>query len=504
MAQGRQPFVYADVVDRGFAWLVGLPNSETLANSKDGKKIYYFSSQFTVTREGVKPESWPHNQTGLSAMFVRSGIRYRDYSGDAHALTDAREFVDYLLLRGRTAETDAWSLVPYASSKPYEAYRGANDDEYCEDKPGCGRGDGIGFLEPDKVGEFGHALILLYEATGEGRYLDAALKCADALAMHVKEGDASHSPWPFRVDAKTGTVVRDPYSSNVIFTIQLLDELARIGRGSESQARARSLAMSWLEKYPMKNKNWQGFFEDIPNQRGPSDNPNQYSPGETARYFLRRNEPGDLERAKSLVRFIQDTFVVEVKEKDGGVTPAMLHGAEVVSEQRADMAKMGSHTARYASLLASLYAQTGDASLRERANRAFAWATYCIDPHGVVKVGPDDLEGYWFSDGYGDYMIHFLDGMAAVPAWAPRDKPRVLRTTTVLRSMSSTAGRLVYNPFGPGTDEIVVPGREAKVRVDGQELKPRERKAGGDGEWLRIDRSFPGEVIVEWAPKALQ
>ena len=317
----------------------------------------------------------------------------------------------------------------------------------------------------------------------------------------MKEGDRSHSPWPFRVDAKTGTVVRDTYSSNVILTIQLLDELARIGRGNDTHARARSLAMTWLERFPMKNMNWQGFFEDIPNQSGPSDNPNQYSPGETARYFLRRNEPGDLERAKSLVRFIQDTFVVEVKGGDGGMTPAMMHGAEMVSEQRADMAKMGSHTARYASLLAALYEHTGNDSFRERARRSFAWATYCIDPKGVVKVGPDDAEGFWFSDGYGDYMIHFLDGMAAVPAWAPRDKPHVLRSTAVLRSVSGTAQRLVYDPFGPGVDEVILPGEGAKVFVDGQEVRPRDRRPLPGGEWLRIERSYPGQVMIEWARK---
>ncbi len=499
LPQSKERFAYDDVVRRGFNWLVALPNSEGPAGSKNDKKVYYFSSKFTPIADRFAPESWPHNQTGLSAMLVRSALRYRDYSGDARPLDDARDFVDYVLARGLTSESDAWSLVPYASSEPYKPYHGAPDTLCCGDKPGCGCGDGVGFLEPDKVGEFGHALALLYVATEETRYLDAAMKCADALAKHVREGDKSHSPWPFRVDAKTGTVVRDPYSSNVIFAVQLLDELARIGRGNDAYARARSVAMEWLEKYPMKNMNWQGFFEDIPSQAGPSDNPNQYSPGETARYFLRRNESGDLERAKSLVHFIQKTFVVDVKEPDGSVTPAMMHGAETVSEQKADMAKMGSHTARYASLLAKLYEVTGDSSLRERASRAFAWATYCIDPKGVVKVGPSDQEGYWFSDGYGHYMIHFLDGMASVPAWVPRDRPHVTRSTTVIRSLNAADGLLTYKPFGPGVDELVVPGSGATVRVDGQELKPRARKALEGGEWLQVERNFPGDVTVQWA-----
>jgi hypothetical protein len=434
-------------------------------------------------------------------MLVRSGLRYRDYSGDGRAFDDARAFVDYVLSHGRTAASDAWALVPYASADPFAVpYRGAHDERYCDPKgdPHCGRGDGLGFLEPDKVGEFGHALVLLYEATGEEKYLVAALRCADALSKHVQEGDSEHSPWPFRVDAKTNRLVRDAYSSNVILTIQLLDELERIGRSSDATRRARDLAFAWLEKFPMKNMAWQGFFEDIPNQKSPMDNPNQYSPGETARYFIRRGQAGDLERAKSLIRYIQETFVVDAKIGAGGMSPAILHGAETVSEQKADMAKMGSHTARYASLLAAVYEHTGDESFRERARRSFAWATHCADPSGIVKVGPDDVEGFWFSDGYGDYMVHFLDGMASVPAWVPTDRAHILRSTSVLRSVKLDLARVTYDPFAPGTDEVSVPARGAKVRIAGQVVEPRERRVLGSGEWLRIDRTLPGVVTISW------
>ena len=42
-------------------------------------------------------------------------------------------------------------------------YRGA-DDEWCDF---CGRGDGIGVIEPDKVGELGYAYLQMFELTGD-------------------------------------------------------------------------------------------------------------------------------------------------------------------------------------------------------------------------------------------------------------------------------------------------------------------------------------------------
>ena len=72
-------------------------------------------------------------------------------------------------------------------------YRGADDRVYCnqENHTPCGRGDGVGFLEPDKIGELGYAYLLFYEVTLEDKYLQAALRCADALAKHAAKALAA-------------------------------------------------------------------------------------------------------------------------------------------------------------------------------------------------------------------------------------------------------------------------------------------------------------------------
>jgi hypothetical protein len=98
---------------------------------------------------------------------------------------------------------------------------------YSEDP---GRGDGYGFIEPDKVGELGHGYLKLYEWTANPVYLQAAVACADALALHVRVGDAEKSLWPFRVNAETN-VIQDEYSANVLGPVRLFDELKRLHLG---------------------------------------------------------------------------------------------------------------------------------------------------------------------------------------------------------------------------------------------------------------------------------
>jgi hypothetical protein len=166
----------------------------------------------------------------------------------------------------------------------------------------------------------------------------------------------------------------------------------------------------------------------------------------------------------------------------------------VISEQKADMAKMSSHTARYASLLARLYELTGDAELRAQALRSFAWSTYCVDDRGVVKVGPDDREGYWFSDGYGDFLIHHLDGIAAVPAWAPSGEAHILRTNDVLTDVQYDASSLRYRGTTPGAEEIRVPSTPKQVTGGTSDVTP----IPGGGALVAITRTKGHEITITW------
>ena len=113
---------------------------------------------------------------------------------------------------------------------------------------------------------------------------------------------------------------------------------------------------------------------------------------------------------------------------------------------------MGSHTARYASLLALWHDKTGDAAALEKAFRSFNWASYMCDGRGVVRVGPVKTS-YWFSDGYGDYIRHFMVGLGAVPAWSAAGEDHLLRSSSVVTDVSYAPGEVRYRTFDDSGEE---------------------------------------------------
>jgi hypothetical protein len=129
--------------------------------------------------------------------------------------------------------------------------------------------------------------------------------------------------------------------------------------------------------------------------------------------------------------------------------------AYLLSEQVNDMDKMSSHTARYASVRALWYEVSGDRDSKERAFRSFNWATYSSRENGLVKTSLDEGTGYWFSDGYGDYMRHFQRGMASVPEWAAADEDHLLGSTSVVRSIRYGEHEITYVTFDRQSREVL-------------------------------------------------
>ena len=449
------------------------------------------------TSEGI---AWPHNPAGFYAMLTDSAVLWYAFSGDRAAIDVARKALSYQMTHGTTPADWDWARVPYASAGAGDVEYGGADDAWCNF---CGRGDGIGVIEPDKVGELGLAYLRMFEMTGDIAFRDAALACADALAKHVRAGEQTSSPWPFRVFAKTNAV-REPYSSNVIYALTLFDELQRGALGHvDAYARAYTLALQWLLRVPMANDAWSGYFEDVDLHIDPTVNPNQYSALSVARWLMAHPQVDPLWR-EHVAHLLSWTA-----EKFGGDTPqerGTQWGATVMSEQRDDTAKMASHTARYGATLALWYAATGDAAARDRGARSLNWATYACRDDGIVAVSQDTNEGWWFSDGYGDYIRHFLVAMAAVPEWAPRREDHLLHSTSVVTHIDYRAAHVAWTTFESAASETLrLTFSPTSVCSAGASIAKRDdldadgytvRPLGSGGFLVRVRHSGGGEVIV--------
>jgi hypothetical protein len=251
---------------------------------------------------------------------------------------------------------------------------------------------------------------------------------------------------------------------------------------------------------------WSAVFEDVYLQRFPY-NLNQYSPMETARYLMQHPEldPDWKNHARELIRFVERTFVVDTRafSPTAQLEPAVQWGANTVSEQIMDMNKMGSHTSRYASVLALWSETTGDEAAKEKAHRSLTWASYMCRDDGFVHVGPVD-QSLWFSDGYGDYIRHFLSAMGAQPQWAPDGENHLLRSTSVVKKVEYGSDRVAYSTFDKAGREVLRLRFVPRSVVEGaMELVRRD---GGDGPgWtfdpvlkvVRVRHVNSGDIIIQ-------
>ena len=380
-----------------------------------------------------------------------------------------------------TASTDSWASVPYASGDSGSlVYNGA---AYGNES---GSGDGTGVIQPDKIGELGHGFVTLYKITGEKKYLDAAVQGADVLVAKRRSGNETQSPWPYRVTARDN-VVKEEYGANVTGYLDLFDDLIELNVGNVAGYQtARTALWDWTMAYPMKNGNWSGYFEDVAIQRSPSSNLNQLNAMQFARYLLLKPEidPGWEAHVRALIAWTEKNFA---DVTDGGAT--------TIREQWVFDYRMGSHTSRYASVNALLWAATGDPAALEKAYRSFNWATYMARSTGVVIDGPE-VNNQWFTDGYGDYIRHFMVGVGALPQYAPAGQTHLLQSTATVRSI--TYGTTTsYTTFeSRGTETIKTADRPTSVTVDGTTLAGSAWSYDTGGQVLTINRTTGTRVEI--------
>jgi hypothetical protein len=303
---------------------------------------------------------------------------------------------------------------------------------------------GKGFLQPDKAASFGAELVVLYQMTGNKKYLDAAVAIANTLVAKVKPGDGDNSPWPYRVQAQTGEVhkvVKDgktfiaSYTSNYTGVLLLFDGLIALQQpNATGYAQARDSVSAWLKSYPMKTNKWGPFFEDINTENFSNTEINADT---LALYILEHPswDPNGNQDAAAILDWSYKTFANHEWEKSGVIA---------INEQTVYKVPGNSHTSRHASVELLYCEKTGDMHLKDAAIRRLNWATYMVDTDGKNRYPRDEN---WLTDGYGDYIRHYLRAMASFPELAPDDQNHLLRTTSVIQNIDYSGSTITYTKF---------------------------------------------------------
>ncbi len=416
------------------------------------------------------------------------------YTGNEKVKENMKFLADYYLTHSLSSPDAAWPNIPF----PYNTlvYSGYYDGDMVIGK---------GYTQPDKAGSFGDELIHLYEITGNENYIMAAIEIGNTLARHTEAGDNDHSPLPFKVNVYSGEVGilksnrgdgsvagRSSYTTNWVGTLQLWAELIRLDKGNISEyQQAFNIVLAWMKEYPLRTNKWGPFFEDIP---GWSDT--QVNAVTFARFMMLN--PDLFPEWKTQVRGILD-WVYEKLGNDEWVD----YGVKVVNEQTVYMTPGNSHTSRQAAAELLYFALTGDQRMRENAVRQLNWATYMVDTDGKNCYPRDEV---WLTDGYGDYVRHYLRAMAADPSLAPDNANHILHSTSVISQadyapdLNKRLGgripdseldvvKLVYRTFDQQSVETVrMTSKPTRVTIWNNEIGEREDLDEEGWVWQPLER----------------
>ncbi|HXY40599.1 MAG TPA: hypothetical protein VEQ10_13070, partial [Vicinamibacteria bacterium] len=127
-----------------------------------------------------------------------------------------------------------------------------------------------------------------------------------------------------------------------------------------------------------------------------------------------------------------------------------------------------SHTSREASLELLWAEASGDGSRKPQAVRNLNWATYMVDGDGKNRYYRDDV---WLTDGYGDYVRHYLRAMAAAPELAPKDQNHLLRTSSVVRRIDYGSEAIRYEKWDELSRERLKLGAWEPASVEGGTMR---------------------------------
>jgi len=344
-----------------------------------------------------RTDTIPATQNGMGIL---SYLKYYELGDkrDLAYLQTARSMGDYLAKE---------ALTPNSGQYPAFSRSTGTRDWFPQPADAGSQGDRPYEIEPDKGGIAGYALVLLFEASGERKYLEQGLQNARVLATHQLDGDAFHSPWPFRADYRSGEG-RGPVSGNMTYILRLYDRL--LSHGYEEFSAPRRSLWNWIKRYQLPSAAADGglfaqFFED---HETPT-NRTAWAPLNLARYLLEKRQlldPDWRADCDTLIEFVRGNFThVEF-------------GVSVCHEQDEDKQAWGGIVSTYGAVLALYAKAAGSSTLASEARQALDFMLYSIDEQGRPRdLFSSPVPGGWQEDAHTDVIHNYVDALRAFPDW---------------------------------------------------------------------------------------
>ena len=228
-----------------------------------------------------------------------------------------------------------------------------------------------------------------------------------------------------------------------------------------------------MKKYPLRTNKWGPFFEDVP---GWSDT--QINAMTFAMFILNHRDlfPDWKDDVKGIIEWTYKELGNHDYEK---------YKVTVMNEQTAYRVPGNSHTSRQASVELMYSALSGDTLYNRNAIRALNWATYTVASDGRNRYIRDDI---WLTDGYGDYIRHYLRAMAVMPELAPASKNRFLKSTSLVTEIIYSVESITYITYGGAEDILRLKQKPRSIRCEGKTLPERNEVTTDSFSWKSLER----------------
>ncbi|MBI4601927.1 MAG: hypothetical protein HY721_08190 [Planctomycetes bacterium] len=439
---------------------------------------YVYNGTWAIAADGTISvpalRDWDNGDLGQRAAYVLAGlVDYYRYSGDAAAVAHISVLADTLIEHFCTGPEHPWPGILVSCptrGKPY------------------GKCDPHGLIQLDIVAEVGLALARAWQLAGEPRWLEVLKGWGDLFAKHCNTSPLE-PPWRrYANPADAGW--SDVQTGGVVFILELLEELIRIGHAGEggSLVKARDAGRAYLRDVLLPrwtvNDVWGRNYWDWEDPVQ-AENVTELA----VRHLLERPEVFPLWRTDGrnvLSLFLNRTSVAPESRGD------VYSGAWAYPESSGCCGR----SLWYGPLeLAPVYleygARAGSEWGRELGRRQAILATYDVHETGVVEDNIDGgqvVAGGWFKIAHPMALKHALAAIAWLPeVFGPARENHIVRSSSVVSRVEYGRGKVAYRTFDAPPEAADV------LRLA---FRP-ERVLGGKPLPLREDLREPGYVLKD-------